>query len=34
MVFDENYTIPKMVRNSAEQFSEINAQMKRVKNGP
>ena len=33
MVFDENYTIPKMVRNSAEQFSEINAQMKRVKNG-
>ena len=33
MIFDENYTIPKMVRNSAEQFSEIDAQMKRVKNG-
>ena len=33
MIFDENYTIPKMIQNSAEQFSEVNAQMKRVKNG-
>ncbi|SFI98490.1 long-chain acyl-CoA synthetase [Treponema bryantii] len=33
MIFDENYTIPKMVRNSAEQFAEVDAQMKRVKNG-
>ena len=33
MIFDENYTIPKMIKNSAEQYSEIVAQMKRVKNG-
>ena len=33
MIFDENYTIPKMIQNSAEQFAEVNAQMKRVKNG-
>ena len=33
MVFDENYTIPKMIKNSAEQFSEVDAQMKRIKNG-
>ena len=33
MIFDENYTVPKMVKNSAEQYSEVVAQMKRVKNG-
>ena len=33
MIFDENYTVPKMIKNSAEQFSEVNAQMKRIKNG-
>ena len=33
MIFDENYTVPKMVKNSAEEFSEVNAQMKRIKNG-
>ena len=33
MIFDENYTVPKMIKNSAEQFSEINGQMKRIKNG-
>ena len=33
MIFDENYTVPKMVKNSAEQFSEVTGQMKRIKNG-
>ena len=33
MVFDENYTVPKMVRNSATEFSEVVGQMKRIKNG-
>lgn len=33
MIFDDDYTIPKMLRNSATEFAEINAQMKRLKNG-
>ena len=33
MIFDENYTVPKMMRTSAEEFSEVVAQMKRIKNG-
>ena len=33
MIFDDDYTIPKMIRNSATEFSEVNAQMKRLKNG-
>ena len=33
MIFDDDYTIPKMVRNSATEFAEITGQMKRVKNG-
>jgi len=33
MVFDENYTVPKMIKDSAEKFSEIPAQYKRLRNG-
>ncbi len=33
MVFDENYTIPKMLKDSAEKWPEIPAQMKRVEGG-
>ena len=33
MIFDDDYTIPKMVRNSATEFAEVDAQMKRLKNG-
>ncbi|MCR5252998.1 MAG: long-chain fatty acid--CoA ligase [Treponema sp.] len=33
MIFEDNYTIPKMVRNSATEFAEVDAQMKRLKNG-
>ena len=33
MIFEDNYTIPKMIRNSASEYTEIVAQMKRVKNG-
>ena len=33
MIFDENYTVPKMIKNSAELYAEVEAQQKRVKNG-
>ena len=33
MIFDDDYTVPKMIRNSATEFAEINGQMKRIKNG-
>ena len=33
MIFDENYTVPKMVKNSSELWPEVTAQMKRIKNG-
>lgn len=33
MVFDENYTIPKMLKDSAEKWPEVPAQMKRVDGG-
>ena len=33
MIFDENYTVPKMIKNSAELWPEVPSQMKRVKNG-
>ena len=33
MVFDENYTIPKMLKDSAEKWPEVPAQMKRVEGG-
>lgn len=33
MEFDENYTIPKMVRDTAEKYPEIVAQYRRLKNG-
>ena len=33
MIFDDDYTIPKMVRNSAKEYAEVDAQMKRLKNG-
>ncbi len=33
MIFDENYTVPKMIKNSAELYAEVESQQKRVKNG-
>ena len=33
MEFEKTYTVPKMIRDSAEKFAEINAQYKRQKNG-
>ena len=33
MEFKEDYTIPKMIKDSADKFAEINAQYKRQKNG-
>ena len=33
MEFEKTYTLPKMIRDSAEKFAEINAQYKRQKNG-
>lgn len=33
MIFDENYTIPKMIKDASERYSEIAAQYKRVKGG-
>ena len=33
MVFDENYTIPKMGKDTAEKYPEVVAQYKRIKNG-
>ena len=33
MEFKEDYTVPKMIKDSAERFAEINAQYKRQKNG-
>jgi len=33
MFFDENYTIPKMLKDSAEKWPEINAQYRRLKSG-
>ena len=33
MEFKEDYTVPKMIQDSAEKFAEINAQYKRQKNG-
>lgn len=33
MVFDENYTVPKMIKDSAEKWPEVPAQMKRVEGG-
>ena len=33
MEFEKTYTVPKMIRDSAEKFAEINAQYKRLKNG-
>ncbi len=33
MFFDDNYTIPKMLKDSAEKWPEINAQYRRLKNG-
>lgn len=33
MFFDENYTIPKMLKDSAEKWPEIYAQYRRLKNG-
>ena len=33
MEFEKTYTVPKMIRDSAERFAEINAQYKRQKNG-
>lgn len=33
MVFDENYTIPKMIKDSAEKWPELPAQYARVKGG-
>lgn len=33
MIFDDNYTIPKLLKDSAEKFSEVVAQRKRIKGG-
>ena len=33
MEFEKTYTVPKMIKDSAEKFAEINAQYKRQKNG-
>ena len=33
MVFDVNYTIPKMIKDSAEKWPELPAQYARVKGG-
>ena len=33
MEFEKTYTIPKMIKDSAEKFAEVNAQYKRQKNG-
>ncbi|MCQ2593483.1 MAG: long-chain fatty acid--CoA ligase, partial [Treponema sp.] len=33
MVFDDDYTVPKMIRDKSEQFAEIPAQYKRFKDG-
>lgn len=33
MIFDDNYTIPKLIRDSAEKHSEYVAQRKRIKGG-
>ena len=33
MIFDENYTVPKMLKATSEQFPEVVGQMKRIKNG-
>ena len=33
MVFEENYTVAKMIKNSAEKWPEIPAQYRRLKNG-
>ncbi len=33
MEFEKTYTVPKMIRDSAEKYAEINAQYKRQKNG-
>ena len=33
MTFDKNYTIPKMLKNSANKYAELTAQMKRVGKG-
>jgi long-chain acyl-CoA synthetase len=33
MEFKETYTIPKMIKDSADKYAEINAQYKRQKNG-
>ena len=33
MVFDDDFTVPKMLKKSAEDFSEVNAQFKRIRNG-
>ena len=33
MIFDENYTIPKMFKDTAEKYPEIVAQYKRISGG-
>ena len=33
MIFDENYTVPKMLKATSEQYPEVVGQMKRIKNG-
>ncbi len=33
MIFNENYTIPKLVKDSAEKYAELTAQNKRIKGG-
>ena len=33
MIFDETYTVPKMLKATSEQFPEVVGQMKRIKNG-